>query len=453
MNPQKTHALQSLEASILGAILLHNETLSALPKLEPDDFMDLRNRVVFTAMRNLEAAGLPIDVVTIEAEIAKHGKSESVGGFAYLGELVLSVPTVENALEYAKQVREASLSRRIVNALDGVLKSYERNALTGGELLSAAMAVLSTIDEDQPDSATNISTLVQRRLKQLEVIAGERARGERTMTGFPTGIESLDEKIGGVQPGIVTIAAARPAMGKSSLGLAVADGSSSRGFGTHLFSLEDTEDAYADRTLSRTSDVPANDMRNSTLNTGQIRDITVAISKLRGRRWLVDGRSGITAEEIVRSVRRHRRSNNTCVVIVDYIQLVKRAPRLSPHEALSEIITTFADAAKQDRLAYVVMSQLNRQIESRQDKRPQLSDLRESGSLEERAKCVIGLYRGAVYGKPVKGIDYDDDWDGHSYPPDEAEHAAQVQLHVLKNSNGRTGHVWANWNGPTTRMS
>jgi len=453
MNPQKTHALQSLECSILGAILLNNETLSALPKLEPDDFMDLRNRVVFTAMRNLEHAGVPIDVVTLEAEISKHGKSDAVGGFAYLGELVLSVPTLENALEYAKQVREASLSRKVVNALESVLKTYEREALSGGELLSAGMAALSRIDEDQPDAAANISTLVQRRLKQLEVIAGERARGERTMTGFPTGIEALDEKIGGVQPGIVTIVAARPAMGKSSFGLALADGSSAAGFGTHLFSLEDTEDAYADRALSRTSEVPANDMRNSNLNSGQIHDITKAISKLRGRRWLVDGRSGITAEEIVRSVRRHRRSNGTCVVIVDYVQLVKRPPRMSPHEALSEIITTLADAAKQDRLAYVVMSQLNRQIESRQDKRPQLSDLRESGSLEERAKCVIGLYRGAVYGKPVKGIDFDSDWEGHSYPPDEAEHEAQVQLHVLKNSNGRTGHVWAHWNGPTTRMS
>jgi replicative DNA helicase len=242
-------------------------------------------------------------------------------------------------------------------------------------------------------------------------------------------------------------------MGKSSMGLAVADGSSAKGYGVHLFSLEDTEESYADRTLARTSGVFAETLRNADLSIGQCKDISIAISKLRGRRWIVDGRSGITAEEIVRSVRRHRRANNTCVVIVDYVQLVKRPPRMSPHEALSEIITTLADAAKADRMSYVVMSQLNRQIESRQDKRPQLSDLRESGSLEERSKCVIGMYRGSVYGDPVEGIDWSPDWEGRKYLPDKDEHAAQVQLCVLKNSNGRTGTSFATWNGPTTRIS
>jgi replicative DNA helicase len=141
---------------------------------------------------------------------------------------------------------------------------------------------------------------------------------------------------------------------------------------------------------------------------------------------------------------------------VDYVQLVKhplRKPRLSTHEALGEIITTLADAAKHDGIAYVVMSQLNRDIERRQDKRPQLSDLRESGSLEERAKCVIGLYRGSMYGDAIKGIDWDPKWEGHDYSPGAEEHAAQVQLLVLKNSNGRTGTVFAHWNGPTTTIS
>jgi replicative DNA helicase len=453
MNNQTTHALLALEASILGAIILRNETLTDLPALESDDFYDLRHRAVFSAMRNLEHAGAPIDVVTVEAEVAKWAGHGDTVDYAFLGSLVLDVPTTDNAMAYAKQVREASLSRRVLLALSDVVEQGKRHALSGGELLSAALARLSGIDAEQPDTATSVSVLVQRRLKQLEEIAAERASGARTMTGFPTGVANLDEKIGGVQPGIVTIVAARPGAGKSSLGLSMADGASSAGFGVHLFSLEDTEDAYADRTLSRTSSVPAETMRNADLNREQCQDLAKAIHKLRGRRWLVDGRSGITAEEIVRSVRRHRRANATNVVIVDYVQLVKRPARMSPHEALSEIITTLADAAKADRMAYVVMSQLNRQIESRQDKRPQLSDLRESGSLEERSKCVIGLYRGSMYGDPVKGVDYAEEWSGHDYSPDEREFAAQVQLCVLKNSNGRTGTVWANWHGPTTSLT
>ena len=215
-----------------------------------------------------------------------------------------------------------------------------------------------------------------------------------------------------------------------------------------MFSLEDTEEAYADRTISRASGVPAQSMRNADLDRGQVSDLSKAIVRVSGRRWLVDGRSGITAEEIVRSVRKHRRTNDTHVVIVDYVQLVRGARGVSRHDQLTEIITTLADAAKADGLAYVVMSQLNRDLEKRNDKRPLMSDLRESGSLEERAKCVVGIYRGHYYtpNKPTKGIDYEHD------PPSNYDFVRQVQLLVLKNNNGATGPVYATFDGPTTRM-
>ncbi len=450
MTKHSDTALQQLEASILGAVLLRPETLSELPRLEVDDFSDLRHRAVFAAMRNLEAVGTPIDSVTLEAEVARRaGHSDSVD-YSFLVVLSMSVPTAANALEYAKQVREASLSRKVRIALADVLVKADRDAMTGGEVLSAALAVLSNIDEDQPDTAKPIFELVRGRLRQYEEIANSGS----AMTGYPTGVQALDTFTGGVQPGIVTIVAARPGMGKSSFGLSIAD-ASSKSVGVHLFSLEDTEEAYADRTLSRGSSVPAEDLRAANLKQGQLSEIAKAMAGLRGRRWLVDSRSGITADEIVRSVRRHRRGNDTKVVIVDYVQLVKRPPRISPHEALTEIVTVLADAAKQDRMAYVVMSQLNREIEKRTDKRPQLADLRESGSLEERSKCVIGMYRGHYYGtKPQKGVDYDDNWkDGHTHPPEGPEFAAHMQLCVLKNSNGRTGVVWATWSGPTTCVS
>lgn len=454
MDKQTTAALIALEAAVLGSILRDANTLTDLPRLEPEDFHGLQHRAVFTAMRNLESRGTPIDTLTVQAEVAKwQGHSDNIDE-GFLGLLLLNVPTSENALEYAKQVREASLSRRVVDALDRVMRQFDREALTGGELLTEALAVLSKIDADQPDTAQPIAALVQRRLRQLEQIAEDRRNGVASITGFPTGIAGLDEKIGGIQAGIVSIVGARPAMGKSSLGLAIADASSAAGHGVHLFSMEDTEESYADRTLSRTSDVPAETMRNSTLNRGQCDQIARAIGGLRTRKWIVDSRSGIPADEIIRSVRRHRRANATKVVIVDYIQLVKRTnPRQSTHEHLTDAVTLLADAAKQDRMAYVVMCQLNRGLESRPDKRPQLADLRESGSLEERAKCVIGLYRGSYYGKPTKGVDFDPQWDGHARPPTEDEFERQVQLLVLKNSNGRTGRVWGTWSGPTTKLS
>lgn len=453
MSKDTDDALRDLEASILGGILLRPTHLGELPALEVDDFLDMRHRVVFSAIRNLEARNEAIDAVTLEHDVAKQGKLDAIGGPAFFGEIALRVPTADNVVAYARQVREASLGRRTALALSEVLDQHRRDPLTGGELLSSALAALSKIDVEQPDEAATIAELVKRRFKQLDQIAQDRISGKRTMTGYPTGVQKLDDKLGGVQPGIVTIYAARPAMGKSSLGLATADASSSAGFGVHVFSLEDTEAAYSDRSLARTSRVPAELMRNCSLTRDQMDDITRASVSLRGRRWIVDGRSGITAEEIVRSVRRRRRENQTCVVIVDYVQLVKRNPKLSAHEALTDIVTVLADAAKQDQIAYVVMSQLNRGVEARQDKRPQLADLRESGSLEERSKCVIGLYRGAYYGEPIKGIDWSPDWKGRDREPYPEEHAAQIQLEVIKNSNGETGTVFAEWNGPTTRIS
>jgi replicative DNA helicase len=452
MTTDNRDALYSLEASILGAILLDNGTLAQFPRLEVMDFLHGKHQVIFAAIRELEHENRPIDVVTVQAQIAHRGCSTV--DFADLGELAVHVPTVENAIEYVRQVRDASLCRRVRIVLADLLQTSEDT--NGAELLSMASAALSKIDEDQPDATIAISALVRKRFNQLERIARDRESGVMTMTGFPTGVAALDEKTGGYQPGIVTIIAGRPAHGKSSVALAGADACSESGHGAHLFSLEDTVESYADRTIARSSSVSAEKMRNSTLTTDDCRRILRSHVSLKGRKWLVDGRSGITADEIVRSVRRHAKENNTRVAFVDYVQLVKHPaakPRLSTHEALTEIVTTVMNAAKHDGIAYVVMSQLNREIEKRQDKRPQLADLRESGSLEERAKCVIGVYRGAAYGGPQKGVDWDPSWSGRSSPPSEEAHAREIQLCVLKNSNGRTGTVFASWDGATTNVS
>lgn len=433
-----------LEQSVIGAILVDPTTLSLLPTLETEDFQLLASKYAWQAIRNLEAKGLPVDVVTIGAELERQGVIGTVG-FAWLGECATKVPTVSNALEYARRIRESSLKSRVLRDLANLIGTKNDASITGPDLLTLALKTLSKFDAEQPEASSTIGEIVQRRVKQLEKIAS----GEM-QTGFPTGIAKLDEKLGGWQPGIVSIVAARPAMGKSSLGLATADVATAAGHGVHLFSLEDTESAYADRSIARTSGVGAETIRGCNFERGEMASINDAMRKL-GRRkgWIVDGRSGVTADEIVRSVRRRKRENNTRIVIVDYIQLVKRPARMSPHEALSEIITTLADAAKQDGLAYVVMSQLNRDLEKREDKRPQLSDLRESGSLEERAKCVVGVYRGAVYGDPKPNIDFDPKV---QRAPSKEEHEQTVQLVVLKNSNGRTGLVRARWTGPTTRM-
>jgi replicative DNA helicase len=440
--------LVRMEQSVIGAVLLDEGTLDLLYPTDCDSFHDLRPRTVWAAFITLRAAGKPIDAMTVEAQIAANGKATDWVQH-YLGECAYSVPTPKNAMEYAAQIREAALTRRVQGVLSEVLEDAKAGRLSGSELLSVAMAGLSHLDAETPDDAKRIGELVAKRVKQLEQIAAEWATGHRTLTGFPTGVAKLDEKIGGWQPGIMTIVAARPGMGKSSLGLSSADAASKAGFGCHVFSLEDTQDAYSDRSISRTANVPAQSLRNCQVNREQMERTRDAVNELHRRRgWLVDDRSGITADEIVRSVRRHKRENNTKVVIVDYIQRVKAPKQASRHEELGDMALAFSDAAKQDGIAYVVMSQLNRGVEQRSDKHPQLSDLRESGSLEELAKCVIGVYRGAYYGDPVDGVDYK----GFTNKPTQEQWERRVELCILKNNNGQVGDIEASFDGPTTRI-
>ena len=437
------HHLNDLEDSVIGGILLRPEVLAQLDWLEPRHFRQASARMTFAAMRNLESASQPIDVVTVESAIARgNGGTLPDGALAYLGEAQLRVPTTDNVEEYARQLRDATLARDVRRVLVDIIDAAERDESNGAELLSMAHAGISKLGAETPDDAKSIGKVITARFAQLEQIANDRESGKRTMTGYPTGVAELDDRTGGWQAGIVSIVAARPGMGKSSLGLSTADACSAAAFGAHVFSLEDTEAAYADRTISRTSEVPAESMRNAKLDRGSMAAIGRVAPMLRKRPWLLDGRSGITADEIVRSVRKHRKANDTRVVIVDYVQLVKRPPRMSPHEALTEIVTTLADAAKHDGIAYVVM-------------RPMLSDLRESGSLEERAKCVVAIYRGSFYGPDsTENVDWGRGWgDGHDYVPDPEHFARHCQLIVLKNSNGRSGLVWATFEGSTTRLS
>jgi replicative DNA helicase len=441
-----------LENAVIGGILLSPDTLVDLDWLEVEHFASFGARAAWRAIRNLEASGSPIDFVTVLQRMQHDRTTRGDTGDTdeletLLGECVRNVPDVAHVLDYATQVRDESISRNVRIELERIANAP---VTSGGELLSMAMAAISKLDSGLPEQTPTIHELVKRRMRQLEQIANDRANGTRTLTGFPTGIEKLDDLLGGWQSKIVSIVAARPAMGKSSLGLATADACSAAGFGVHLFSLEDTEEAYADRTVSRASGVPAEAMRNTTqLKREDIGNMARAVKGVAGRHWLVDSRSGITADDVVRAVRKHRKANNTRVVLVDYIQLLRGQRNVSPHERLTDAITTLADAAKADDIAYVVMSQLNRDLEKRQDKRPIMSDLRESGSLEERAKCIVGVYRGRYYSpNPVVNVDYPQG----EQPPSAYEFERMVHLLVLKNNNGKTGPVFATFEGATTCM-
>ena len=455
----------SAEACVLGGVLLRRAALDApaVAALEVPDFYGPKHQAVWMAMRNLEATSQPIDPITVEVELQRLGKLDAVGGLAFMGELALVTPTAERTADYAALVGKLSTRRKVIAACSDVLDRLyaadeDDEDLNGSAAKTFAASVIQRVEVRSESTARTIGAVVKARLDQLDRIYEARQRGEDALTGVPTGIVALDEKLGGYQPGIVTIVAGRPGMGKSSVFLAGADAATAAGYGVHIFAFEDSEESLADRAMAGLSGVAAEAIRSMSINRGEMRQIGDALNVLKARRrWLIEDRPSPYVDDIVRAARREQAANGTKLAIVDYVQLLRgprgRKYRVADREQeLSDIGTELMLAAREDGIAYLLGSQLNRDCERRDDKRPVVSDMRGSGTLEERAKCVVMVYRGCVYGPAVEGVDERRDERGE-YLPDGDEWARMMELLVEKNSNGRTGRVIATFDGPTMRVS
>lgn len=439
------------EASVLGGILLRNDVLVQLATLEIEDFYHLPHRIVFEAMRNLEAAGKPIDVVTVETEIVKAGRLAAIGGnAALLGELALRCPTVDNVLAYTAIIQaDAQVRRLALTTSDLTEQCYDPSA-DAGELVSTAIAKLSTIDSSRGDTGAGVGDAVKRRMRELEEQWAATARGEDVWLGAPTGVKALDAEIGGYPFGDVSMLAARPGMGKTAAALAATAATVEAGFGAHVFAPEGGWRMYTDRLIAHRAKVALKKIRNGTLSGEEASRVSHAMMWY-GRRndmWRLDDHGGYTAVDIVRQVRKWRHKLKTRLVVVDYLQILKRRQGVSENDAIEEIVNVFGQAAPGDDIAWLLVSQLNRDVEKRPDKRPQMSDLRGSGALEQVARLIIFPYRGTeYYDEPREGIDYDGD-----VPPTIEQFQSTVQMIIGKQNNGEKGRVFATWDGPTIRV-
>lgn len=435
--PATTQAEIDAERHVVGICLAWPNLLAEL-EVDPEAFIDPRANIAMMAMRHLEQDKQPNGLLAIQHYLEARGRLIHVG--AYLTEAVGEVATGTNLAHYAGIVAIASLRRRIAllssQALDAARRFDEPEEILGQLTRDVAALTVGGRGEQR------IRDLVRDRFRQLGELADAKAKGQVGVTGIPTGINGLDAILGGLQPGIPTVAAGRPGMGKSAFALGCVRNASRLGLGVHVFSLEDTREAYVDRVLAGESGVSAQRIRQVELNRGEMQSIADAEHRSFSKDppWLVEDRAGITADELVRSVRRRLRDNGTRLVVVDYIQLLK--PPRGIHvgeEAVTYAMNAIADAAKQDGIAYLVLAQLNRECERRDDKRPMLSDLKQSGAIEERAKCVLFLYRPFVYSEV--------DEFKHPYPE------TRIELLVAKFNQGQsTARHIAHWDGPTMQI-
>ena len=415
----------SAAKAVISTLLVQPELADTAP-LRPEWFAHPAHRLAIESILKRLDMGEPFDAITVCDDI------KSVAPNYSPAELLAHEDSGLMYNQHLTLIRQEYRRRRLTITLSEAL-----TALQGGEDLEGIQTRVHDVtllrDELDASEAMSVGPMAVDRLSELQRLLEARKNGKVALTGVPSGVSKLDEAIGGFQKGMVTVVAGRPGQGKSAFALTCTVNASVRGLGAHVFSMEDTRDSYSDRVLSRISGVAAENIRKLDISDSEMSTIGHEVRVVQMlENWVVDDRNGLSASEIVRSVRMRRRQNDTQLVVVDYVQLLKGRRGQSAHERITEAMDTFMEASRKDDMSYMVLSQLNRGVESREDKRPLLSDLKESGSIEERSKCVLMLYRPHYYS--------------------EAADPHEMEIIIRKNSNGRVGLVPVRWEPKTLKV-
>ena len=415
------HSLES-EVSVLGSCLISKDAVvTALKLLQPDDFYRNAHRVVFEAVQALAAQNEPVDAVTVTEWLSRHARLDEVGGAAALYDLTDQVPTAANAAYYARIVRDRSLLRRLIDAGARVTQlGYEP---TDDALQTVDRAESIVYDLAQSGTAgdfTPLNELLTESFERLELLSKERSE----VTGLATGFDDLDRLTAGLQPQNLVIVAARPSMGKSGLALGIAEYVAiDTRKSVLLFSLEMSKVEIVNRMLSSQARVESGRLRTGRLEDGHWRALGEALGRMSDAPLYIDDTPSITMLEIRAKARRLKQRVGLDLVIVDYLQLMSSNRRSDNRvQEVAEFSRGLKMLAKELDIPVVALSQLSRQPESRTDKRPMLSDLRESGSIEQDADIVSFIYRDEVYDadSPDKGT---------------------AELIIAKHRNGAVGKV------------
>ena len=417
---------QNLDAErcVLGAIFLDNHMLNvAVEKLKPEDFFLDQHRRIFERMISLGEALQAIDLVTLTEAMHRAGELEAAGGAAYLAQLLDGVPRISNVEHYARIVKEKAILRSLIHATYAV----QQQALDADEdaeaiLDRAESAIFQLAEERVRAGLIGVKELVRENFDRLQRIMTE----GRRVTGLSTGYSRLDNETAGLQPSELIILAARPSMGKTSLALNFAENISLRGEGkpVAVFSLEMSKESLLLRLLSSEARVDSHKFRTGHMHKDDWRKITESLGRLGEAPLWIDDSAGATVMEMGAKARRLKRDKGLSLVVVDYLQLLTARGRFgNRNEEVSSISRGLKGLAKELKVPVLVLSQLTRAPE-REERRPQLADLRESGAIEQDADVVLFIHRPNFY-KP-------------DLPPEDRE---KTELIIAKQRNGPTGTV------------
>lgn len=400
---------QNLEAevSVLGGILLENEALNkVLEIIQVGDFYREAHRKIFSGMVQLFERNEPVDLITLSEILKNNADLEAVGGLEYLNSLVNSVPTAANISYYANIIKEKALLRKLIQRATEIINEGYGNAGDVNEFLDRAERLIFEISEDRVrPSFFSIKDILKSSFKTIEKLYEKR----QLITGVPTGFTKLDELTSGLQPSDLIIVAGRPSMGKTTFALNIVQHAAiDAGITTAIFSLEMAKEQLSLRLLCSKAKVDAHRLRGGFLSESDWPKLTRAAGQLSEAPIFIDDTPSISALEMRAKARRLKAEHNLGLIVVDYLQLMRgRSDSDTREQEISDISRSLKALAKELNIPVMALSQLNRRVEDRGDKRPQLADLRESGAIEQDADVIIFLYRDEVYNRgednPNKG--------------------------------------------------
>ena len=422
------------EQAVIGSMLTDQEAVyAAIERLKPEDFYREDNKQIYTAILNIYNKAEPIDIITLKAELSSMGKLDAVGGLEYIVELPEKVPTTANVDRYIKIVEEKSLLRNLIRAANEILSSgYAQEDDVENIVDHAEKKIFDVMQKKSQKGYTTIKDVLVESFTKLEELYNQKEH----ITGVPTGFAELDKKTAGLHGSELILIAARPAMGKSAFALNIGSYAATRAnVPVAIFSLEMSKEQVGNRILCSEALVDSNNVRTGELNDEELGKLAETSGELSQAPIYIDDTPGISVMEISAKCRKLKLEKNIGLVIIDYLQLIQGSGKTSSREQeIAEISRSLKILAKEIEVPVIALSQLSRAVEARPDHRPMLSDLRESGSIEQDADIVMFLYRDDYYNE-------------------DSEKKNIAEVIIAKQRAGSTGTVELAWLGKYTKFA
>jgi replicative DNA helicase len=401
------HSVEA-EQSVLGGLLLDNSTWDQVADLLSDgDFYRRDHKLLFRTITELTTHGAPVDVITVSERLSKSGELENAGGLAYIGNLAKNTPSAANIKAYASIVREYSVTRQLIQVGTQISESgFNPDGRTTAELLDNAEKLVFQIAEQGSrgrQSFVSIKDLLTKAVDRIDTLF----QRDDPITGVPTGFRDFDDMTSGLQPADLVIVAGRPSMGKTTYAINIAENAAIKhGLSVAVFSMEMPGEQLAMRMMSSLGRIDQHKLRTGKLEDDDWPRLTSAVGLLAEAKMFIDDTPALSPAELRARCRRLKREHGLDMIVVDYLQLMQ-VPGFKENRAgeISEISRGLKTLAKEMHVPLIALSQLNRSLEQRPNKRPVMSDLRESGAIEQDADVIVFIYRDEVYNEdsPDKG--------------------------------------------------